>query len=256
MTATSGTVAAHGPELRPFDPSRSERKDDLGFDRYLFFGLPYVAEPGPQIYINDLDPTVGLPAHFHKVDQFQVFFGTEGAVLGRQPLSSAVVHYTDAYSTYGPFSAGPSKSLKYATIRATASTFGGVMPGAREELIYRGRRHFTLDLEPHLGLTDDVVVDDLIGPDPDGLAVSLVLLPATARLELAVPGTVTGRAYCVVRGGVVDRRGAYGTYSLGWSEPSSVAVLQAGEEGAAVAMLDFPSPPTPETHSSGGTSTV
>jgi hypothetical protein len=235
---------ASGPELRAFDASRSERKADLGFNRYLFFGAPYVAEPGPQIYINDLDPAVGLPAHFHKVDQFQLFFGTPGAVLGRQPLSSAMVHYTDAYSTYGPFSAGPEASLKYATIRAIASTFGGVMPAARDELLYRGRRHFTVDLEPHLAPTTDVVVNDLVKAE-DGLAVSLVTLPPLGSTRFDVPAGVTGRAYCVVTGELVDEHGTYGMHSLGWSEPSSSAVLAASAAGAAVAVMDFPFPATP-----------
>src|SRR5256885_10627137 len=110
------------------------RIDEHGFDRQLYFGRPDVAGPGPQIYVNTLDPGVELAAHFHKVDQFQVFFGTPGATFKRHEISPLMVHYTDAYSTYGPFRASADVPLRLTTIRAESSIFGAVMPGPRAEL--------------------------------------------------------------------------------------------------------------------------
>src|SRR5579862_2487593 len=121
------------------EASRS-RIEQHGFDRYLFFGKADELIDGPQAYINELDPAVELAAHFHKVDQFQVFFGVSGARFLRHPIPKVMVHYTDAYSTYGPFRSGTEGRLLYATLRAEHSNFGGVMPGARSQLPYRGRR--------------------------------------------------------------------------------------------------------------------
>jgi hypothetical protein len=45
--------------------------------------------------------------HFHKADQFQVVVAGRG-MLGDHDFSDGAVHYTDAYSAYGPIVAGKS----------------------------------------------------------------------------------------------------------------------------------------------------
>src|SRR5258706_10638781 len=124
-----------------FEDAEQARIAQHQFTRSVYFGRADVAGPGPQIYVNEVDPGVELAAHFHKVDQFQVFFGGPGATFGRHDIGEVMVHFTDAYATYGPFRAGPDAALSYATIRARSTNFGGVMPGARAELLYRGRRN-------------------------------------------------------------------------------------------------------------------
>ena len=117
------------------------------FDSYVFFGSRKYSGPGPQVYMNSVDPGVTLSAHFHRIDQFQVFFGTDGARFQRKPVPPVFVHYADAFATYGPFSAAPDASLLYATIRARSDNYGGVMPGARGERPYLGRRHLSAGVD-------------------------------------------------------------------------------------------------------------
>ena len=45
--------------------------------------------------------------HFHQADQFQVVVAGHG-MLGDREFSDGAVHYTDAYSAYGPIVAGKS----------------------------------------------------------------------------------------------------------------------------------------------------
>ena len=114
-----------------FEDTEYQRVAEHGFDSHVFFGARSHSGPGPQVYMNNVDPGITLSAHFHRIDQFQVFFGTDGARFQRKPIPAVFVHYADAFATYGPFSAAPDAALLYATIRARSDNYGGVMPGAR-----------------------------------------------------------------------------------------------------------------------------
>jgi hypothetical protein len=222
------------------------------FDRQVYFGRPDVAGPGPQIYVNTVDAGVELAAHFHKVDQFQVFFGTPGATFKRSEITPVMVHYTDAYSTYGPFRAAADRPLRYATIRAESSNFGGVMPGARAELIRRGRRSVSVPVE-QATLADVPApggssVVDVIEQHADGLAARLVLLGPGSERHLATQDRTAGRAWLIVAGDVVIDQASCAAGAIGWSSNDDPeVVVTAGSRGAVLLLLDFPSPPTNTT---------
>jgi hypothetical protein len=234
----------------PFTSARKTRLESQGFSSYVFFGERDVEGGGPQMYMNEVDPKVELAAHFHKVDQFQVFFGDPGARFARRQISPLTIHYTDAYSTYGPFNAAPDKPLLYATIRALSANYGGVMPGARDQLLYRGRRHFALPVEgwqvetlPESGDIESVVVSPR---DVDGLAVALWRLGPGAEKETALVEGTSGRSYLVAAGDLTFEGQSFTSRTLGWSEPDGDPfVIAAGHRGCSVLVMDFPFPSTP-----------
>lgn len=226
------------------------------FESTVYFGARDVDGPGPQIYVNELDPGVELAAHFHKVDQYQVFFGGNGATFLRKPIPDLMVHYTDAYSTYGPFRAASDHTLAYATIRAYSSNFGGVMPGAREMLPYRGRRHTSIGVEgwdlESLPPPDGAEVDELLHDSQDGLRVRLVKLGPGATTTLEPTSDTSGRSYVVVSGTLDWQGRSLGERTIGWSNSGAPSLeLCAEKDGSGVLVLDFPSPPTPQQHDSG-----
>jgi hypothetical protein len=234
------------------DETTKVRVDAHKFESSVYFGARDTDGPGPQIYVNELDPGVELAAHFHRVDQFQVFFGGNGATFLRKSIPDVMVHYTDAYSTYGPFRAAGDHTLAYATIRAHSSNFGGVMPGARDQLPYRGRRHasvevegWTLDALPPFG----VQIDELLHDSADALQVRLVKLSPRSSTTLEPPSSTSGRCYCLVSGEIEWQGRSYGDRSIGWSDALAPNLeLCAGPLGCSVLVLDFPSPATPENH--------
>ena len=62
---------------------------------------------GPQAFlIETYPPEQQTAAHFHSTDQFQIFFPAEGAYYQRTEIRSPLLHYSDAYTTYGPLEQG------------------------------------------------------------------------------------------------------------------------------------------------------
>jgi hypothetical protein len=235
------------------DEALTVRVEAHNFESSVYFGARDVDGPGPQIYINELDPGVELAAHFHKVDQFQVFFGGNGASFLRKPIPDLMVHYTDAFSTYGPFRAASDSRLAYATVRAHSSNFGGVMPGARDLLPYRGRRHTSFEVDSwtldSIPLSGRVEVDELLHDASDGLQVRLVRLGSQSSTMLELPSRTSGRSYCSVSGELDWQGRLLGVRTIGWSDAHAPNLeLRAGPRGCSLLVLDFPAPPTPEQH--------
>src|ERR1700745_2484084 len=114
-------------------------------------------------------------AHFHSCDQFQVFFPAAGAWYRSRPIERLVVHYVDAYTTYGPFGTG-AEPMAFYTLRARPSTITGFMPTARDRWVAGGkRRNITADVELMAPLATGRAVHtrDIIAAHDDGLAASL-----------------------------------------------------------------------------------
>jgi hypothetical protein len=234
-----------------FDHATRVREEAKHFDSFVFFGSRTQDGGGPQMYMNRVDPGTELAAHFHRVDQFQVFFGTPGSVFQRKPIPPLFVHYTDAYSTYGPFRSAPGEPLLYATIRAESSNFGGVMPGARRQRLYLGDRQLSTAVEgwepESLPAAGQVDADPVFDRDTDGLSATLVRLGPGGSTQLTRPQAISGRALCVVTGELRRSQGtvSYGPRSLGWTGPDEVSsTVVAGPRGCAVLVLDFPFPAT------------
>jgi hypothetical protein len=227
------------------------------FDSHVFFGSRKYSGPGPQIYMNNVDPGITLSAHFHRIDQFQVFFGNDGARFQRKPIPSVFVHYADAFATYGPFSAAPDVSLLYATIRAQSDNYGGVMPGARGERPYLGRRHFSAGVggwdaasRPAAGAVETA---EVFRPAADGLAAYLVRLGAGATWNSPDAHATSGRALCVLDGELQANEVSYGPRSIGWqARTDSTLIVRADPDGCALLMLDFPWPASQAAHQETG----
>jgi hypothetical protein len=159
------------------------------------------------------------------------------------------VHYTDAYSTYGPFSSGSEGRLLYATLRAEHSNYGGVMPGARQELRYKGDRNLESDVDrwntanaPATGASHRQVIPE----GNDGMGCTLTVVgPCT---EFAVPRRTetAGRYYCVLDGALEVGSVTYSRLALGWQDgDEEPATLLSGPAGSGLLTLDFPFPSSP-----------
>lgn len=233
----SGFVSADEAEVETFHtPSGQYRRVTRYFTR----------DPGPYGYL------VGMPAddiinpHFHRVDQFQVFYGTPGARYKDLEFGPGriLVHYADAYSTYGPVTSGPVE-LEYLTLRAILDKGVGYVPKDRDLLI-RTPRHRNIHSE--LLLRDPSAtpgVEVVIPHQHDGVgAVRFRVEPGPTQLPST--GVHSGQ-YCVVLGGTIRYAGQeYGVGALAWIGARTAPLdVTAGEDGADLLILQFPHPTAP-----------
>jgi hypothetical protein len=215
-----------------------------------FFGVNNELGPGPQGFLVEMTPRSLGRAHYHPVDQFQVFFGAPGATYQKQPVPPAMVHYSDAFTPYGPFAAGE-EGLSFFTLRARANQRIHYMPESREDLkqekaARRGRRSLHADVPParegEILAPGATAVEALIQPQADGMAAYLLKAGPGARITAPDPRQSGGQYLCVVDGAVVRDGHAYGRRSLGWVAADEPAPeLAAGaESGFAVVVMQFP----------------
>ena len=195
-----------------------------------------------------------LGAHNHPVDQYQVLFGKPGSHYSSHEgdVPPLVVHYADAYATYGPLS-GEDPPLLFFTLRAEPTGETIFMPKDREKIGWRGRRNIHQEFK---------LLDDLEFPKPGGVRREAVFEGFDDGLEafaiLAGPGATftveaseaTNGQYIVVTDGWLEYEGhKCELHSLAWQDRDEPPVeLVAGPEGARVFVLRFPRPSTVERH--------
>lgn len=115
-----------------------------------YLGSHTAVAPGEQAYLVQQE-AAELRAHFHEVDQFQVVVGGAGSI-GRDAAGPGVVHYTDAFTSYGPIRTDPAVGISYLTLRRDPTTGLNYMPEEREKrrrMAGRGE-HFTVALDAGL----------------------------------------------------------------------------------------------------------
>jgi hypothetical protein len=217
--------------------------------QYDYFGKQTSRQFGPEAFLVDYGPNRTTTAHFHSVDQFQIFYGSPGARYQRHQIPAVELHYADAFVTYGPFSAGPER-IRFFTLRPCQGQFKGEMPAERHKLRYQGRRGIHVDVEPHLATTPatgESTEVELIAGEPDGLCARLVVAGPGAEASPAIPAPNSGTYLCVLSGPAVvgDRR--VGPHALGWiaADDDQPVTLATDAAAAAVLLLTFPYPPTP-----------
>jgi hypothetical protein len=228
--------------------------------QFDYFGKESEHQFGPEAFLVDYGPERTTTAHFHSVDQFQIFFGATGARYQRHRIPAVELHYADAFVTYGPFSAGEER-IRFFTLRPCQGQFKGEMPSERHRLRYQGRRGVHVDLEPFLSravgsppassvAAGDSIVEHVIPTHDDGLSARVVVAGADATVRLDHDRPHGGAYLCVLSGSVATADWSFGPLSLAWEAAGhgDHADVVAGRDGAVLLSMAYPSPPTPEAH--------
>jgi hypothetical protein len=189
------------------------------------------------------DYTTG--AHFHDVDQYQIFLGAPGAVFQRTPLDQVLVHYSDAYSTYGPFSTS-TEPMRFLTFRSKATRFIGYMPQDRDKLIRRGRRniHMKVDVASSRELAPGTTEIETLFPTQDDLVAAFCLKAGPQGIVKYPDRPVWSSGWlCIVDGDVNVGGVSYGCGSVGRLDPNNPPLaLQATDTSSfCVLALHLPS---------------
>jgi hypothetical protein len=198
----------------------------------------------PQAFMVTMGPGATVPAHFHRIDQYQLLLGGGGARYkgAELPSRTLTVHYADAFSTYGPIEAGAEAPMEFYTLRAVTDMFIAYMPAERDKLPATGRHrniHVTVQTDDN-GTAGRPAYEELIAETRDGLAAWRAGLGPAEPLQSGTPGG-SGQYCYVISGSVLAAGKELGPKSLAWlpaGSPTDRAA--AGQAGCDVLFLQFP----------------
>jgi hypothetical protein len=211
-----------------------------------YFGKRGTATPGPQGFMVNFEPGLRNRAHFHHVEQFQVFFGAAGSRYQKHDIGSLMLHYVDPDMVYGPFESG-SEPLRFFTLRPRGDGFIGFLPEDRVSLMKGVRRHFEIPLaawlEAPLPENDEIDSATIVPEHDDGLAAWRIAARGGTSIDLPPTEGSAGAYLVVVDGSGTDGERELPRLSLGWYPSSNKQqTLLAGPHGVKVLYLRFPFP--------------
>lgn len=195
-------------------------------------------ESGPQGFLLFIPENNVIGPHFHRVNQFQILFPSEGALYRRTAIDNVLVHYADGYVTYGPITTSTAP-LEYFTLRAIRDNFVAYMPAEREKLIRRGKRNLYGAVASTL--TTETTVETIFEDPSDGLLASVERTGPGGTISTIDPSDGGGQYHCVLSGSATFDGNTYVPQSLLWMAPDDTpASIVAGSDGLVLLSMQFP----------------
>jgi hypothetical protein len=214
-----------------------------GFTEY-YIGTYNTTTDDPQAFLVHLGANHVARAHFHHVDQFQLFFGSEDTTFQRHKTGPLLLHYTDADTLYGPFASGK-QPFNFFTLRPTGDAFQGYLPEDKDKMGHPERkRHFAVDLSGWL--KEDIppagqaVVEPIHDSETDHLAAFRITAGPAARFSHPSPTGTGGQYHVLVSGEILWDGAILARTTVGWASPDAErAELIAGKSGSRLLILQF-----------------
>lgn len=204
----------------------------------------------PMAFLVEKEPGAIVHPHFHRADQYQVVV-SGGGRLGRHALDGVEVHYTDAYSAYGPIVAAED-GIAWFTLRNAWDPGARYMREARAELRaaraenFQHREAVAGAIHPLsdavLAALTGVTCEPVLGPGADGLATWHCKLAPSGALVGPDPATGGGQFWIVLAGSLATGGSALlPPRSCAFVAPEDAAAsVRAGAGGAEALCLQFP----------------
>ena len=201
--------------------------------------------PGPEVlypmaFLVEQSANTTVQAHYHAANQWQVVVGGGGS-MGKHQVAPVVVHYTNAFSSYGPLVSGP-EGLHYFTLRNGYDPGAQYIPAARDRLRqvkrqFREAKHIAGP--PAVASGTEV----LVPLAEDGMGALRYRLAAGESVTGPDPAAGQGQFWVVTAGGLAAEA-TLPPLSLVFVRPEEAAfTATAGAEGLEVLMLQYPRNP-------------
>lgn len=195
----------------------------------------------PMAFLVEQDPGTTAHAHFHQQDQFQIVIGGKGT-MGLHDAAPVTVHFTGAYTAYGPIKADPQEGIWYMTLRNGFDPGARFMEMAENRAFLRGipgRAHREAVAGPLPRPT--APTETLLGPDADGMGSWRYALGPGETLTGPDPATGRGQYWSVISGSLIRDGKVLAAKSLLFVLPDEAPLTAtAGPDGLDVVAMQFP----------------
>jgi len=203
----------------------------------------------PVAFLVEKEGAAVVHPHFHAADQYQVVVQGSGR-LGVHDIASIAVHYTDAFSAYGPIVAAD-EGVSWFTLRNAWDPGARYMPAARQQLRearakFQHREATCGPLPPlserELAALTAPASGAVIAETSDGLGTWRYSVPANGSVTGPAPSSGGGQFWLVSAGSACVAGGALlPVQSCVFVAPEDAAAcLSAGPMGADLICMQFP----------------
>ena len=203
----------------------------------------------PMAFLVEKGAGAVVPSHFHQADQYQVVVLGSGR-MGLHDVAGVAVHYTDAYSAYGPIVAAD-EGIAWFTLRNTWDPGARYLPAHRQQLRDARARHSHREATcgPMPPLTGQELAavgvparKEVIAGTADGLGTWRYIVPAGGSVTGPEPSRGGGQFWLVSAGSAAVAGGALlAVRSCVFVAPDDAAAcLVAGPGGADLMCMQFP----------------
>ncbi len=204
--------------------------------------MPETGAPLPMLYLVEQDANTTIPTHFHQVSQFQVAVAGAGR-LGDHDLTPVTVHYTNAFTGYGPLQAS-SEGMSYFTVRNAFDPGLRPLPEAKPELIAarqtpQGAQPVNVVVKPiELAATiTHAALHSLLAHDNGAAALMHSLMP---HQKLEIKPLAQDRAWLLIQGQAQFSGSSLQSMDGVFLGHSERCELHAGDAGLHLLELRFP----------------
>jgi len=232
--------------------------DDIGSDRikrnpggngapastnYRFFVATPETPAAPSAFLAQYGPGDKSTAHYHAVDQFQILVKGSGH-LGRHEVSPYYLHFSRAYTPYGPLHADAETGWTFMTLRTRYDAGAQRLPGALEKLKQ------IADRKPWQ-VTTQAIFPDQNGAityadmpeirDEQGLSACAFTMAPNAITLAPVPSNGDGQYIVALDGSVLHDGSEKKAMTVIFVKPDEPAFeIKAGPGGLKGVILNFP----------------
>ena len=203
----------------------------------------------PHAALTQLDPGRVSGTHFHIVDQFQVIVGGKGK-LGRHGLTSSCVHFSRAYTPYGPLVSDTRNPLTFFVMHAHSHPDwrSHHLPQAQDELkLVPDRQPWQITSSvtfptPQSGTAAaNIMLQAVPGiKDENGLAAYTLSMKPNAKAQAPDPSHGDGQYLVVVKGSLLHDTKEHKAPALVFVYPEDGPFqVHAGSVGLEAIVLNF-----------------
>ena len=208
-----------------------------------FFKATVDTPNNPTAWLAKYEPTRVSDAHFHQVDQFQIFLEGDGE-FGHHTVSPYCVHFSHAYTPYGPLVAGNKTGFTFLTLRTRYD------PGAQRlsENLDKlkqipNRRPWQVSKQVSFASrASDIKLQEIpdIKNDQGLFAHTLDMMPNT-QTTAPDPSGGDGQFVVIVKGSLLYSNKEHRALTVVFLKPEDGAFhLKAGSQGLNALILNFP----------------
>ncbi len=202
----------------------------------------------PHASLNQHDQGYYNSTHFHVVDQFQVVVEGEGT-LGRHQLEPYVVHFTRAYTPYGPLISNTKDGLTFFALRAHRDRGPQSLPKEMDQLkrvVNRRPWQRSAHVDFPVLSEHSVAEQSLMSAIPEikddfGLAAYALTAKPDAVIHTPDPANGDGQYLVAVKGSLIFQGKEYKAKALAFIKPDEGSLeIRAGSAGLEALILNFP----------------